>query len=189
MLNNENVWNNSNLIQTLKNGGVVVMPTDTIYGLVGLAENESTVNRIYDIRNRDLKKPCIILIGDIEELKKFSINLTEAEKNKLMEFWPGPVSVVLDCDNSKLAYLHKSTNTLAFRIPAQEELRALLVKTGPLVAPSANLATRSPSETMDEAREYFGDKVDLYEDGGLIKSKASRVIRLHKDGGVSILRS
>jgi L-threonylcarbamoyladenylate synthase len=69
----DKIWDNVDLIKILKNEGIAVMPTDTIYGMVGMAQSEFVVNRIYNIRNRDLKKPCIILIGDMSELEKFSI--------------------------------------------------------------------------------------------------------------------
>ena len=76
----ENIWNDENIIKVLKGNGVVVMPTDTIYGMVGRAENEAVVRRIYSIRKRNPEKPCIILIGNIGELKKFSVFPTEEQK-------------------------------------------------------------------------------------------------------------
>lgn len=188
MLPQENVWNNENLIKILKEGGVVVMPTDTLYGLVGKAENEAVVNRIYKIRKRNPKKPCIILIGDISELKKFSIILSKEQELVLNKNWPGPVSVVLDCFDDSLSYLHRGAKTLAFRLPASEELRNLLIKTGPLIAPSANTEELPPAKNISEAKKYFGDSVDLYVDGGSIISKASKIIKLYKDGTVDILR-
>ena len=63
-------WNNKNLVKILKKGGVAVMPTDTIYGIVGQAENISTVNRIYNLKKRNPEKPCIILISNIEQLSR-----------------------------------------------------------------------------------------------------------------------
>ena len=78
------IWNNDDLVKILKNGGIAIMPTDTIYGIVGQAQNLSTVERIYNLKKRNQKKPCIILIGDIKELQKFSIVLTEEQKNKIM---------------------------------------------------------------------------------------------------------
>ncbi|MDO8686599.1 MAG: Sua5/YciO/YrdC/YwlC family protein, partial [Candidatus Berkelbacteria bacterium] len=101
---------------------------------------------------------------------------------------PEPVSVVLDCIDDAFSYLHRGTKTLAFRIPALEELRDLLIKTGPLIAPSANLEAKPPSKTIFEAKEYFGDLVDLYIDGGSLDTKASKVVSLHKDGSETILR-
>lgn len=183
-------WMDENLIKTLKAGGVAVMPTDTLYGIVGLAENPETVKRIYEIRKRNPEKPCIVLIGDISELKKFSINLSSSEEEKLKEHWPGPVSIILDCDDEKLEYLHRGTNTLAFRVPAPVSLQKLLKETGPLIAPSANPEGLLPSKNIQEAESYFGSTVDLYfeNDKAVEGGKPSKVIKLNKDGSVSVLR-
>jgi L-threonylcarbamoyladenylate synthase len=197
MFSPQNIWNSENLVKILNENGVVVMPTDTLYGIVGKAGNTSVVERIYTVRKRTPTKPCIILIGEIEELKKFSIPLSEEQKNILKQYWsfdfaqdfqPGPTSIVLDCPDEKFAYLHRGTKSLAFRMPLPEGLRELLQKTGPLVAPSANTEKFPASENVEDAKKYFGDAIDLYVDGGPIVSKASKIIRLHKDGSVSIVR-
>jgi len=191
----DNIWNDKNLIKILKKDGIVVMPTDTIYGMVGRAESKSVVERIYRIRNRDINKPCIILIGEKSELKKFSINLSEEQKEVLEKYWSfvsiqdlWPTSIVLDCPEEKFTYLHRGTKTLAFRLPAPEGLRALLLQVGPLIAPSANTEKFPASENVEDAKKYFGDLVDLYMDGGTLFGKASRIIKLHKNGSVSIIR-
>ncbi len=191
----KNTWTNPDITTTLNKGGVVVMPTDTIYGIVARAEDEAAVTRVYKIRNRDIHKPCIILIGEINELKKFSIHISKEQESVLNQNWPfdtaqdlRPTSIILDCPDEKFEYLHRRTQTLAFRVPIQKDLREFLMKSGPLIAPSANLATRSPSENIIEAESYFGNSVDLYVDGGLIMGKASKVIKLHKDGTMSIIR-
>lgn len=180
-------WNDQKLIETLQGGGVAVMPTDTLYGVVGKTENASTVERIYELRKRASQKPCIILIGDINDLKRFGITLT-SEQEKEIEKFKEPTSFILDCEEEKFSYLHRGIKTLAFRIPHIKELRDLLLKTGPLIAPSANTEAMPPAKNITEAKNYFGDLVDLYIDGGEIAGKSSRIIKLHKDGSIEILR-
>jgi L-threonylcarbamoyladenylate synthase len=184
----EDIWNDKNLANALQKNDVAVMPTDTLYGLVGKALSPSTVERIYNLKKRAPEKPCIILINSINQLEKFSITLSEEQKDKLKKYWPGPVSIILDCSDNSLAYLHCDTKTLAFRIPSPEMLRNLLLKVGPLIAPSANPEGLLPAEDISKAKKYFGDSVDLYVDGGKIIGKASKIIKLHKDGSVSIRR-
>ncbi len=183
------IWNNENLIKILKEGGVAVMPTDTLYGIVGRAEDEGVVERIYKIRKRSPEKPCIILIGDITDLEKFSVYITDEQKKLLQEYWSsGAVSIILDCNDEKFSYLHRRTNTLAFRLPMQAGLRSLLKQTGPLIAPSANPEGLPPAQNIDEAKNYFGDSVDLYVDGGVLSGKASKIIKIQKDGIISVIR-
>lgn len=164
------------------------MPTDTIYGVVCSALKEESVKKIYEIRKRAPDKPCIILIGDIAELERFGIKLSKEQKNKLKECCPGPVSVILDCLEEEFSYLHHGTRSLAFRIPNDSDLRNMLIHAGPLLAPSANIEGAEPAKNILEAKKYFGDKVDLYVDGGEIVATPSKVIKLHKDGTTSILR-
>jgi len=189
-------WIDKNLTDILKNGGITVMPTDTIYGIVGQAENVATVNRIYNLKKRKPEKPCIILIGEMKQLENFSVILSEEQKNKLSEFWftlsevegSRPTSIIFDCEDETFSYLHRGTKTLAFRLPALQDLRNLILKTGPLVAPSANPEGLAPAKDVVEAKKYFGDSVDFYSDGGEIDNKHSKLIQLHKDGSVNILR-
>ena len=164
------------------------MPTDTIYGIVGHALNEQVVNHIYEIRKRAPEKPCIILISDIKDLAKFSIHLSAEQINKIKEYWPGPVSIVFDCTDQKFFYLHRGTQTLAFRLPVPHGLQELLKHTGPLIAPSANLEGLSPANNVHEAKNYFHEMVDLYIDGGERGGNPSKVIKLQKDGSALILR-
>jgi len=188
--------NSDNFIKILEGGGVVVMPTDTLYGILGSALNKSIVERIYQIRKRRVDKPCIILIGSIAELEKFSIYPSLAQKNTIEKYWPaspslggpGPVSIVLDCAEDSFSYLHRGTNSLAFRMPRPPALRDLLLKVGPLIAPSANPEGLPPAQTILEAKDYFGDSVDLYLDGGTLSGEASKIIRLTSDGTESVLR-
>ena len=192
-----NTWSDKNLIETLIKNGVAIMPTDTIYGIVGKALDKDTVERIYKIKRRNPEKPCIILIGNITEIEKFRIKLTQKQKKVLEEYWsfdstqdfqPRAVSIVLDCLDDSFKYLHRGTKTLAFRMPIPRTLRGLLLKVGPLVAPSANPEDFSPAKTIEKAKKYFRDLVDFYEDGGILEGKHSKLIKLSKDGSVSVIR-
>jgi L-threonylcarbamoyladenylate synthase len=171
----------------LKSGGIGVMPTDTIYGLVGSALCPETVRRIYKVRQRNLKKPCIVLIGDVDDMGLLGISLTLQMRKLLNKHWPGRVSIILPCREKRFTYLHRGMRSLAFRLPKDRVLRNLLKKTGPLVAPSANLEGSFPAISIRQAREYFGDAVDFYVDGGKVIGKPSALIQ-YKNGKLLILR-
>lgn len=150
------------IIKILRENGVGVLPTDTLYGIVGSALSKKAVARIYRLRKRNSGKPMIVLIGSISDLKTFGVKINEATLKNLQEIWPGKVSVILHCPNKKFEYLHRGTGAVAFRVPAMPSLRRLLKKTGPLVAPSANLEGLPPAQNILEAKKYFGDSVDFY---------------------------
>lgn len=176
------------ITKLLSQGKIGVIPTDTIYGLVGSALNQKTVERIYKLRKRTTNKPMIILISSLDDLKKFNVLLTEKQKEFLNRYWPNPLSVVLSCPGEKWKYLHRGTNSLAFRIPKNDELREILKQTGSLVAPSANFEGGKPSETIDQAKKCFGDEVEFYVDGGQIKLEPSTLIQLNENGSFIVLR-
>ena len=177
------------VIRILKQGGVAVMPSDTILGIMGSALRSRTVERIYRLRGRNRKKPLIVLIKSSRSLIRFGIRPSPHLATFLRRVWPGPVqpsrkasagavSVVLPCPGSRFRYLHRGTGTIAFRVPQPPALRKLLTKTGPLVAPSANREGEPPARTVAEARRTFGDKVDIYMSGRSRTSAPSLVVRV-----------
>jgi len=174
-------------VDVLLRGKVAVVPTDTTYGIVGLALCERVVHEIYRLRKRDLNKPFIILISNRKQLKKFGVVPTVEQDVILDSVWPGPVSVIFSCRSERFAYLHRGKETLAFRCPLESEFRSLLQKTGPLVAPSANPEGLSVAKNISEAKAYFGHQVDYYQDGGTITSLPSKLVDI-TDGTQKILR-
>ncbi len=176
------------IIDLLKKGKIGVMPTDTIYGIVGSALNPKTVEEIYTLRKRDSSKPMIILISSLEDLKKFDIKLTKEQRNFLQKIWPNPVSVILPCPYEKFVYLHRGKKSLAFRLPKNGILLQILKEVGPMVAPSANMEKEKPAEEVEQAKKYFGEKMAFYLDGAKIQSKPSTIIQLYEDGKKIILR-
>lgn len=165
----------------LRSGGVGILPTDTLYGLVGSAFLPEAVERIYELKQRSAERPLIVLIADIEDVEQFGVVLPEELSNRLSLYWPGPYSIVLPTVDEEFAYLHRGGWTIAFRLPDKEDLRELIRETGPLVAPSANIERRPPARTIEEAKKYFGTDVDFYIDGGELSGKPSTVLELSGD--------
>jgi L-threonylcarbamoyladenylate synthase len=176
-----------NVAKQLKEGKIGVIPSDTLYGLMGSAMLPDTVERIYRTRSRDTRKAMIVLISCIEDLKSFDIKLGTESYELIANYWPGKISFVLPCTNEKFAYLHRGTGAIAFRVPESEWLQELLSKSGPLVAPSANPEGKEPAKTISEAEAYFGNSVDFYLDQGKLEGELSTVVKL-SDGKLEVLR-
>lgn len=175
------------IVENLKMGRIGIIPTDTIYGIVGTALNKNTVERIYQVKKRAPEKPFIILISKISDVEKFSIKVPHSISYYLDHLWPGPFSVILSCNNPNLEYLHRGTNSLAFRLPDKLELIRLLEQTGPLVAPSANPEGLEPAVDINQAKNYFDDQVDFYQDGGTLIGLPSTLIKVDNDQ-ITLLR-
>lgn len=164
-----------------------VIPTDTLYGLVGSAINPKVVERIYQIKGRHYKKPLIVLIGAKIELLKFGIILSKQVEDEIDKLWPGPITIVLPSPLVCFKYLDRGKGTIAFRLPADEKLQKFLLASGPLVAPSANPAGKVPASNFKEAYEYFTVQVDFYLRGPELLGAPSTIVAI-KNGQIKILR-
>lgn len=165
-------------------GGVGVLPTDTVYGLVARASDRGAVKRLYELKLRE-GKPGTIIAASTDQLS--ALGLKARYLKAVEQFWPGAVSVVIPC-GPELEYLHEGKNSLAVRIPADEDLRVFLGRTGPLLTSSANHPGKPTATTIAAAREYFDGKVDFYIDGGDLSGRQpSTVVRI-VDDAIEILR-
>jgi len=134
--------------------GIGVIPSDTVYGVVARATDKVAVERLYRLKARE-KKPGTIIAATIDQLVELGLKrryLTAVER-----YWPGPVSVIIPC-GPELEYLHQGVQTLAVRIPADEQLREFLALIGPLMTTSANRPGEPVAQTISEARDYFARK-------------------------------
>lgn len=173
-----NSFNNPKLASLIKAGGIGVIPTDTIYGLVCSAFDQDAVEKVFEIKGRDSDKPPIILISNLNDLGRFGVTLDPAKKQLLMGFWPGKVSVILPVNNDDFTYLSRGLGALTFRFPDNNKLISLLQKTGPLIAPSANTQGAAPATDVDEIMTYFVGQIDFVVDGGKVEGSSSTLIDL-----------
>ncbi len=172
-------------IKHLKHGGLGVMPTDTVYGVVASALNKEATNRLYSLKERE-QKPGTLVASSIDQLRQLGV--PEEYFAYLTDLWPGALSVVLPLGND-CAYLHQGVGDIAIRVVADERFKAILEQTGPLITSSANRPGEPGSVNLAEAWDYFHDDVDFYVDGGDLSGKApSTIVRLSPSGKMTILR-
>ena len=171
--------------QLLKQAAVGVIATDTLYGIVARAADQSAVERLYQIKSRQTK-PGTLIGANLSQFE--GLGLKHRYLKAVEQFWPAAVSVVIPAADPSLRYLHRGKMSLAVRIPDDKDLIKLLEKTGPLLTSSANPPDQSPAATVQQAKSYFGDQVDFYQDGGDLSSrKPSTLIRIIDDA-IEVLR-
>lgn len=175
------------VIEIISGGGVVIIPTDTQYGIAASALDVDAVDRIFDLKQRSPDKPLVVLISDIAQIEQFGIIVSNNLEDKLKTYWPGPYSIVLPTIDEQYEYIHRGTNNIAFRMPDEASLLDLITATGPIVAPSANPEGMPPAISVSEARAYFGTDVDFYLDGDDLSGKPSTILMFDGDE-VVILR-
>lgn len=149
----------------LKNKGIVVLPTDTVYGIMTSVFNFDGQKQIYKLKNRAQKKPLILMSDKIETLKKFVIFPKDIDKI-VMEFWPGQLTLILPTTELGKMSIGGRDN-LGVRIPNCKILLDIMAKYDvPLMTTSANISGKDSAKTAETAIEYFNNKIDLIVDDG-----------------------
>lgn len=172
------------LVSSIQNGGVGVLPTDTVYGLVCSATDQNAIKRIFTIKQR-VNQPGTILAASTQQLAELGIK--QRYLKAVEQYWPNPLSIIIPC-GPELTYLHMGKNSLAVRIPSNDSLVALLSQTGPLMTTSANVPGAPVATNIAEAQAYFSDAVDFYVDGGEIGEQPPSTIIRVVDDAIEVLR-
>lgn len=181
--------------ELLKNGEVVGIPTETVYGLAANALNEDAVKKIYIAKGRPSDNPLIVHISKFEDLSTLVEEIPEKVKIMAEKFWPGPLTMIMKKSDRISNTVSGGLNTVAIRMPKSESARAIIENCGlPLAAPSANLSG-SPSPT--NAKYVFDDmngRIPLIIDGGACEIGVESTVitfaenppRLLRPGGVTL---
>lgn len=152
--------------QAIGRGELVVMPTDTVYGVAANAFDASAVERLLAAKGRGRQQPPPVLVAGVSTLKALVAEIPEAVENLVSEFWPGGLTIVLPAQPSLSWDLGETRGTVAVRMPAQTLALELLEECGPLAVSSANLTGRAAAVRIDDARDMLGDSVAVYLDAG-----------------------
>lgn len=153
-------------VRTLSRGALVVLPTDTVYGVAADAFTPEAVAALLAAKGRDRQMPPPVLIGDVRTLDGLATQVPDVVRDLVARFWPGALTVILPAQPSLMWDLGETEGTVALRMPDQEFTLALLRKTGPLAVSSANVTGRPAALTAPEAADQLGNSVSLYLDGG-----------------------
>ena len=173
----------------LAKGDLVVVPTDTVYGLAADAFNADAVQALLDAKGRGRQSPPPVLIPNVDSLYALADTVSDTALKLAEKFWPGPLTMIFRAQASLQWDLGETRGTVALRVPNHKITLALLAESGPLAVSSANLTGQPAANTIDEAQDYFGKKVGVYLDGGTSKSsKPSTILDLTDDGFVKVVR-
>lgn len=153
--------------EIIKQGGLVIFPTETVYGLGADALNPEAARKVFVAKGRPSDNPLIVHIADIKDIDNLAKKIPETAKLLMKRFWPGPLTVVLNKKHGVPDIVTAGGKTIAIRMPDNKIALSLIRKAGvPVVAPSANLSGRpSPTRARDVIEDLMG-RVDLIIDGG-----------------------
>lgn len=178
------------LAKELKNGKLIVFPTDTVYGIGTNAYNQKACEKVYEVKGRPKNKPLSILIADISMLKEIVKNISPMEQKLINNFWPGPLTIKFKKKENVFPDSISSGDPYIRIRLINDGITAQLIKTAnvPLVAPSANLSGSLTGTKIENIRNELEDKVDYILDYGNIKNDNVSIIVQVEEEKVLILR-
>lgn len=150
-------------------GGVVVMPTETVYGLASNALDENAVKKIYVAKGRPSDNPLIVHISEIDDIKRFNLveEIPESAEKLMEKFWPGPLTIIMKKSDIVPSIVSGGLDTVAIRLPSNKTARELIkLSDRPLAAPSANLSGSPSPTTFSHVLSDMNNRVDAIIDGG-----------------------
>ncbi len=174
-------------VNTLQKGGLVAIPTDTVYGLGALVQNPRGIERLYVVKGRKSTKAIPILFSDMSELEHLADDVEPRALRLAQRFWPGPLTLVLPRHPS-LPDALTPYPTVGLRMPDHPVALGLLKLSGPLAVTSANLSDQPSAVTAQEVFDYFGGSIDLILDGGRTPGGVSSTVVDCSGPDLAILR-
>jgi L-threonylcarbamoyladenylate synthase len=186
MANREEILRAAEIIRA---GGLVVFPTETVYGLGANALEADAVGKIYALKKRPATSPLIVHVASIEQARAFAAEWTEDAERLGREYWPGPLTLVVPKKSVIPDIVTAGLSTVGLRMPRHPVALELLRAAGvPIAAPSANRFTQLSPTTAGHVREAFGDQLPFLLDGGPCEvGLESTVIAVTRDG-LEVLR-
>lgn len=172
--------------QTLAAGGIVVYPTETVYGLGADAFNPEALDRLVALKVREAGKPISVLVSDLTMLGDLVCDVPPLAAALMRRFWPGPLTIVLRARAGVSSILTGDDDGIGVRVSSHPSATALVRALGrPITTPSANPAGQWPAVQLDEACAYFGSRIECYLDGGRLHGEpASTVVDLRGEWNV-----
>ena len=172
----------SETIKQLRNGQVVAVPTETVYGLAALPSHGSAVQQIFALKGRPANNPLIIHIKDHKECQKYLLETPPHFELLTSHFWPGPLTLVLPIIEEKIPTVIRSgLKTAAFRMPRHPYCLELLDQLNAFVAPSANLSGKPSSTRVEHIENDFGSHFPVLDGGPSVCGVESTILSFHEE--------
>ncbi len=175
--------------EIIRNGGIVLFPTETVYGIGTNGLNETAIKKLFKIKQRPLNKPISLLVNSIDMINKIAKDITEIEYSIIKEFFPGPLTIVLKKKDIVPNILTANDNTVGIRMPSNDIALKLIEYTGfPIATSSANISSQPSGTRLQDIIKDFDGKADCFIDSGPSKIGLSSTVVQVIDGIPHILR-
>lgn len=175
--------------EILKNGGIGIFPTETVYGIGADCFNEMAVKKIYEVKNRPKTKALSVLISNLSMLNQIAKNISKEEMKVMEKFFPGPLTLILEKNENVPEIVTAGKDTIGVRMPENEIALKLIEEVGrPLATPSANISNKPSGTEYNQIIDDFKDNINFFIDSGKSKIGLSSTIVKIENKKVNILR-
>jgi len=163
-------------VEILQKGGVVVFPTDTLYGVGCRMDDKDAVKRVYKIKKRSSQKPTLVLVSSVSMAKRY-VKINNIGQKLIKKFWPGPLTIIFQAKNNVPKEIQGEGQALGVRYPDYPPLLKIIKKIGvPILAPSANFQGEHPPKKFKDLDEKFIKMVDFVIKGECKIGKESTIV-------------
>ncbi|HEM3867238.1 TPA: threonylcarbamoyl-AMP synthase [Streptococcus suis] len=162
----------------LENGGAVILPTETVYGLFAQALNEDAVNRVYQLKQRPRDKAMNLNVSNLNDIYFFSQNTPFFLEKLYNRFMPGPLTIILKANDNVPFWVNSGLDTVGFRLPNHEQTLRLISETGPLIGPSANISGQESGKKFSDIQAQFSVDLPGIEDDQALTGIDSTILDL-----------
>lgn len=162
----------------LENGGAVVLPTETVYGLFAQALNEEAVNHVYQLKQRPRDKAMNLNVSNLNDIYFFSQNPPHYLEKLYNRFMPGPLTIILKANENVPFWVNSGLDTVGFRLPKHEKTLRLISETGPLIGPSANVSGQESGKEFTKLLSQFSEKLEGIADDEALTGIDSTILDL-----------
>ena len=170
------------VIKVLESGGVIIFPTDTVYGLACSAKDDLAINKLFELKGRNNNKPICVLTDSVDKIKKVAY-INNKEEDIIRKYMPGALTIILNKKEEVSNVLTSNLKTIGVRIPSNEISKKILSKLDyPLAVTSANISGEEAGIRIEDFLKDFNNKVEIIIDGGLTEYKqSSTIIKVEKE--------
>lgn len=162
----------------LENGGAVILPTETVYGLFAQALNEDAVNRVYQLKQRPRDKAMNLNVSNLNDIYFFSQNTPHYLEKLYNRFMPGPLTIILKANEKVPFWVNSGLDTVGFRLPNHAQTLRLISETGPLIGPSANISGNESGKKFSDIQAQFSVDLPGIEDDQALTGIDSTILDL-----------
>lgn len=162
----------------LENGGAVVLPTETVYGLFAQALNEDAVNHVYQLKQRPRDKAMNLNVSNLNDIYFFSQNTPFFLEKLYNRFMPGPLTIILKANENVPFWVNSGLDTVGFRLPNHEQTLRLISEAGPLIGPSANISGNESGKKFSDIQAQFSVDLPGIEDDQALTGIDSTILDL-----------